>query len=174
MKPSYPKDVIATAAAKIKFIKSIDECEGKFTVPPEEYIQNTGEMYQSYTFPECSKERDQIECRMLDPTHLLANMRCHCTKKNMDISLASAFLEVSKSDNDILPRSIISPMIDEQSAVIAMKFFSKEVEEKMVEIDKLKEFMESQKDFADRKAVFKTSYFVKCIHEWYEACDFRV
>ena len=75
----------------------------------------------------------------------------------MDISLASAFLEVSKSDNDILPRSAISPMIDKQSAVIAMKFFSK-VEEKIVKIEELKEFMESQKDYADRKPVVKTSY----------------
>ena len=173
MKPSYPKDVIAAAAAKIELIKSIDEWEGKFTIPLEEYTQNTGEMYQSYSFPECSKEKDQIECRMLDPTNLLTNMRCHCTKKNMDTSLVSAFLEVSKSDNDILPRSIVSPMIDKQSAVIAMKFFSKEVQEKMVEIEELKEFMESQKNFADRKAVVKTSYFVKCICEWYEACDLR-
>ena len=60
-------------------------------------------------------------------------MRCHCTKKDMENSLSSAFLQVSKSDNDILPRSIISPMIDKQSAVIAMKFFSEEVQEKMVE-----------------------------------------
>ena len=92
----------------------------------------------------------------------------------MDISLVSAFLEVSKSNNNILPRSSISPMIDKQSAeLIAMKFFSKEVEERMVEIEKLKEFMESQKDYADRKPVVKTSYFMKCICEWYETCDSR-
>ena len=47
MKPWYPKDVLAAAAAaaKIEFIKSIDEWEGKFTVLLEEYIKNTGEMY---------------------------------------------------------------------------------------------------------------------------------
>ena len=128
IKPGYPKDVIAAAAAKIHYIKTIDDWERKFTVPLEEYIVNTGEMYESYCYPEHSQERDQIECRLLDPTHLLTNMRCHCTKKDMENSLSLTFLEVSKSDNDILPRSIITPMIDKQSAVIAMKFFSEEVQ----------------------------------------------
>ena len=44
MKPSYLKDVIATAVAKIHFIKTVDEWESKFTVPLKEYILNTGEM----------------------------------------------------------------------------------------------------------------------------------
>ena len=43
----------------------------------------------------------------------------------------------------------------------------------MVEIEEMKECMESQKDHKDRKKVVKTSYFVKCIREWYEACDCR-
>ena len=91
----------------------------------------------------------------------------------MENSRASAFLEVSKSDNNILPRSIISPMIDKQSAVIAMNFFSQEVQDKMVEIEELKEYVESQKEPKDRQKIVKTSYFVKCIWEWYEACDSR-
>ena len=98
-------------------------------------------------------------------------MRCHCTKKDMENSLLLAFLEVSKSDDDILPRSIISPVIDKQSAVITMKFFSEEVQQKMVEIEEIKEYMKSQKDPNERKRVVKTSYFVKCIREWYEACE---
>ena len=57
IKPRYPKDVVATAAANIEFIKSIDEWEGKLTVQ-EENIKYTGEIYQTYSFPECSQERD--------------------------------------------------------------------------------------------------------------------
>ena len=173
MKPSYPKDVIAAAAAQIHYIKTIDYWESKFTVPLEEYIVICGEIYDSYCYPECSEKRDQIECRLLDPTHLLTNMRCHCTEKYVENSLSSTFLEVSKSDNDILPRSIISPMIDKQLAVIAMKFFSKEVQEKMVELEEMKEYLENQKPPEDRKKVVRTSYFVKCIREWYEACNSR-
>ena len=165
MKPSYPKDVIVAAAAKIHYIKTIDYWESKFTVPLEEYIVNSGEIYHSYCYPEHSEERDQIECRLLDLTHLLTNMRCHCTKKDMGNSLSSVFLKVSKSDNDILPRSIISPMLDKQSAVIAMKFFSEEVQEKMVELEEMKEYLENQKPPEDRKKVVKTSYFVKCTRE---------
>ena len=85
MKPCYLKDVIAAAAAKIHYIKTIEDWERKFTVPLEEYIVNTGETCESYCYPERSQERNQIECRLLDPTHLLTNMRCHCTKKDMEI-----------------------------------------------------------------------------------------
>ena len=69
-------------------------------------------------------------------------------------------------DNDILPCSVLSQMIDKQSAPITMKFFSKEVEDKMVELEEIQEER-------NRKKVTKSSYFVKCIREWYAACDSR-
>ena len=64
-------------------------------------------------------------------------------------------------------------MIDNQSAIITRKFFSQEVQDKMVEIEELKEYVESQKESKDRQIKVKTSYFVKCIQEWYETCDSR-
>ena len=42
-------------------------------------------------------------------------------------------------------------MLDQQSAAIAMKFFLKEVEDKMVELEEIKEYQESQKEERNRK-----------------------
>ena len=42
-------------------------------------------------------------------------------------------------------------MIDKQSAVIAMKFFSQDVQYRMVEIEELKEYVESQKEPKERQ-----------------------
>ena len=58
-------------------------------------------------------------------------------------------------DNDFLLCSVLSQMIDKQSAAIAMKFFSKEVENKMVELEEIKEYQESQKEERNRKKVTK-------------------
>ena len=82
---------------------------------------------------------------------------------------AQSFQDVSDMDSDILPCSVLSQMIDKQSAAIAMKFFSKEVEDKMVEFEEIQQYQESQKEERNRKKVTKSSYFVKCIREWYEA-----
>ena len=59
--------------------------------------------------------------------------------------ISKSFADVSKLDNDVLPRSIVTQMIDKQSAAIALKFFSKEVEEKMVELEHLEELEKSKK-----------------------------
>ena len=48
-------------------------------------------------------------------------------------------------------------MIDNQSAIITRKFFSQEVQDKMVEIEELKEYVESQKEPKDRQIKVKTS-----------------
>ena len=43
----------------------------------------------------------------------------------------------------------------------------------MVELEEIQEYQESQKEERNRKKVTKSSYFVKCIREWYEASDSR-
>ena len=53
------------------------------------------------------------------------------------------------------------------------KFFSEEVQKKMVEFKEMKEYVENQIPPEHRKKAVKTSYFVKCIRKWYEACDSR-
>ena len=63
---------------------------------------------------------------------------------------------VSEKDKDLLPRPMITEILDQQSAEIAKQFFSKEVED----------IMKSNGDIIE-------AHFLKLIHEWYEACDER-
>ena len=72
---------------------------------------------------------------LLDPTHLLTNMRSHCTRKNLDDCLSNDFLKVSKSDNNILPRAIVLDMLDRQSISLALKVFSESMAKKMSELE---------------------------------------
>ena len=120
-----------------------------------------------------SEERQQLEPRLLDPTHLLTNMRVHVTTKEMHHSSASDFLHVSKFDDNISSRTIVSDLQDKQSASIAMKVFSEDVQRVMESFEEEDERMEKLKPAKYRKAVKKTSRFVKCMQNFYLACHAR-
>ena len=123
MSPSYPKNVLASAAAKVYHVENVKSWMESSTIPTEFNISGSNVKHKSYCFPEFCSTRNQIEMCLLDPTHLLTNMRSHCTRKNLDDCLSNDFLKVSKSDNDILPRAIVSDMLDRQSVSIALKVF---------------------------------------------------
>ena len=74
------------------------------------------------------KEISGKEPRLLDPTYLLTNMRVHVTTKEMHLLSASAFVCVSKFDDNILSRPIVTDLQDKQSTTIAMKVFYEDVQ----------------------------------------------
>ena len=113
------------------------------------------------------EQRKQNKPRLLDPTHLLTSMIVHTTSKNMVESQANAFLRVSKFNNDVLDRAIT----DKQSSKIAMKVFSKEVEDIIVLLEAEDEKKEMQKPECERRQLVRTSKFVKAMRNWYLACD---
>ena len=95
----------------------------KSTINLKQDIPHSMITHKGYCYPEYNAKRKCIEPTLLDPPHLLTNMRTHCSTKEMDVCLSSHFKPVSRADNDILPRSILDLMLDKQSADIALKFF---------------------------------------------------
>ena len=173
MKPTYPKDALVSSVCRIHYIKKGKEFEESTKIPMTYHIKGTNIIHKAYCFPEYSKKRHQLEPRILDPTHILTNMHVHCTKKNLQDCLSSSFLHVSQRDNDVLEHSIITQLLDKQSASMALKFFSKEVEDVMRQIEDEDEAAENEKDPRHRQPIVHSSYFVKCIRNWYFTCDSR-
>ena len=132
LKPSYPKDVLVAAVCKTITIEHKNEWESNSSIPITYKFKGSDRKHTIYAYPEYSTKKKQKEPRLLDPTHLLTNMRVHATMKNMVDSQANAFLRVSKYNNDISDRAITEDLMDKQSAKIAMKVFSKKVEDVMV------------------------------------------
>ena len=130
LKPSYPKDVLVAAVCKTYTIEHKNEWESNSSIAIT--YKGSDRKPTIYAYHEYSTDRKQKEPRLLDPTHLLTNMRVHATMKNMVDSQANAFLRVSKYNNHILDRAITEDLMDKQSVKIAMKVFSKEVEDVMV------------------------------------------
>ena len=147
-KPDYPKAVLNAAVAKTYHIEKGKEWKDNTTIPLNYTYKDCSKVHEAYCYPERSEERNQWEPRLLDPTHLLTNMRVHVTTKEMHHSSTSAFLHVSKFDDNILSRPIVTDLQDKQSATIAMKVFSKDVQkimEKFEEDNENKEQLKPEK-----------------------------
>ena len=82
-----------------------------------------------FSIPEYSKERNQLEFRTLDYTHMLTNMRLHILSRGYDFYPTQHYHTLAEERPDIVSRAIIFDQADTQSAFYAMCMFSKEVEE---------------------------------------------
>ena len=129
MKPDYPKDVLVAVVCKTHHVKEGYKWEAKSSINLVQKIPDTEITHRGYCYPEYNVKRKCVETSLLDPTHLLTNMHIHCSTKQMDDCLASHFKHVNRADIIVLSCSILDLMLDKQSADIALKFFSLEVEE---------------------------------------------
>ena len=155
LKPAYPKDVLVAAVCKTYTTEHKNEWESNSSIPITYSSKGSNRKHTIYAYPEYSTERKQNKPRLLAPTHLLTNMRVHATTKNMVESQANAFLGVSKFNSDVLDRAITEDLMDKQSSKIAMKVFSKEVEDVMVLLEAEDEKKEMQKPECERRQIEK-------------------
>ena len=151
-----PKAVVAVSMARIKHTLTVDTWMKDAPIDLKLFIEHRNEFFDLYAFSEYSQERKVIEPRTLDPTHILTNLRAHASKAGFDFFDKDAFIRVSEKDKILLPRPLITEVIDQQNAEIAQRFFSQEVED----------IMESNGDL-------KEAGFLQLIRQWYEACDAR-
>ena len=110
----------------------------------------------SFSKPNKSEKRNQVECRTMDPTHILTNLRLQICRHGFEQVKMDAFHRVSNSDHNVLPMSIVIDQQDKQSADLAKCFFSSDVEKILIQNGDTNE-----------------AEFVYLIREWYEACDAR-
>ena len=145
MKPDYPKCVLVAAVCKTHHTEQGYKREVKSTINLLQKIPDTEITHKGYCYPEYNVKRKHIETSLMDPTHLLTNMRTHCSTKQMDDCLTSHFKRVSRADNDVLPCSILDLMLDKRSVDIVLKCFSVEVEKMMEKFEAEDEAKEARK-----------------------------
>ena len=109
-----------------------------------------------FSYPEFLEERNQIEHRTLDYTHILTNMKTHILTKGYDFCKKEHFHTLAKEDPDLLSRPLVFDNIDQQNAFSAQLMFSENVEK-----------------FMRRKGYIETANFVKLVRHWHVACDNR-
>ena len=159
MKAVYSKTYVTIVVGRSLFETNAKNWLDRSTVPLDLRIdQEDGDYFEheSHCYPEFSERRNQNKFRCIDPGHTLANLRSQISRHGFELCSRDAFIRVSESNHNVLPKSIIDDKLDKQSIRIAKRFFSKPVEAELVK---------NQDD--------KEAKFVKLVREWYEACDKR-
>ena len=157
MDEKYPVLCLRISIANALHAINTEEWYKRSHVPIHYEIPNSEEVYESFSLPEFNEERNQVEPRTMDVSHMLGNLRTACLK-NEGIALASkdAWKRVADKNPEIVSRSIVYDNIDVQNVQFSKRFFSFGVENKMRENGDIKE--------AD---------FVRTVRAWFMSCDMR-
>ena len=127
----YPKSFLEITAGKFKLPDLLNDWETKSPFKLDLQIcdeeSDVDFVHVSYSYPNYSSSHKRYEHCTMDPTHILTNMRSQISRHGYDHVSREAFLQVSDTDHNVLPRTIIDDHLDKQSSDLAKHFFSEEV-----------------------------------------------
>ena len=150
-----PTDVFRVALATFEFRIKLPLWMDKSPLPISYPIPVEPHHFDVFSYPEFNVKRQQIEPRIIDPSHILTNLRVHATQKGILGCDPKAFLRVSEDDNNVLSRGlVVAPILDQQSVPFARRVFSSNVE-----------------DVMRKNGDVKEANLVKTIRNWYDACN---
>ena len=115
----YPKEFLAAAVCKVYHMEVVSQWENNSPVPVVLNIPLANTDHIIFNYPEKSSERDQIEMRTFDYTHILNNLRFHVSNDSIHGISQKAFLKVSEVNHDVLPRAIVEDKLDHQNCAIS-------------------------------------------------------
>ena len=127
-----------------------------FSPVPSESDSRVVTTHEHFCYPEFSSERNQLEPRTFDFTHILTNMRCQILTRGFDYCPKKHFEELCTERPDILSIALVFDKIDTQNAFTAMKMFNYSVER----------WMRS-------KGYSETAHFIRLVRNWHDACNRR-
>ncbi|MCG8626595.1 MAG: hypothetical protein MJE68_31920, partial [Proteobacteria bacterium] len=152
----YPKEYLAAVHCEINHMENVRNWESRSPIPITCDLPWINSVHTIFNYPEVSVERSQMEMRTFDYTHILNNLRFHICNKGLDKISTSAFVDVSNHDHDVLPTAIVEDKMDRQNSTISQRFFSKDVQKILIELNH------------EAKAEF-----VYLTRNWHRACDER-
>ena len=156
-KTFVPTAVLRVALATFDFRIKLPLWMDRSPVPISYEIPIEPSSFDVFSYPEYNLKRQQIEPRIIYPSHVLTNLRVHATQKGILDCDPKAFLRVSETDNDVLSRGLlVQPIADQQSVPFARRIFSKNVE-----------------DIMQTNGDVKEANLVQYIRNWYDACNER-
>ena len=124
----YPKEYLAALYCKINHYENVMKWESHSKIPTRFDMPWVESQHIIFNYPDFSVDRNQMEMRTFDYTHILNNLRFHICNKGFDHISTEAFLQVSDIDHDVLPRAIVEDKMDRQKCTISQRFFSKDVQ----------------------------------------------
>ena len=132
-------------------------CTMQLKIPvPQEEKRKLPKIVELFSYPEFNSERNQLEPRTFDFTHILTNIRCQILSRGFDYCKKEHFEELCKDKPDILSIALVFDKINMQNAFTAMCMFNYSVQRWM-----------------EQKGYTETTTFIKLIRNWHDACNRR-
>ena len=92
----YPKEFLAAPICEVTHDESVIEWEPKSTVPVKMFIPFLNKDHIIFNYPKFNEERNQVEMRTFNYTHMLNNLCFHISNSGLEHVRSNAFIEVSK------------------------------------------------------------------------------
>ena len=162
-KPSYPKEQLQVALAEVYLPAEKKKWQAKYEDLglPARIDISENRSYEFFSFPEVNQITGQFEPKVTDPYHILTNARKGATSGSYrELCDPQAWKDIVKNDTQkrrkLLTTSIVEDCVDKQSADLARRIFSEEVQTEMMQ-----------------NGHTGTAEFVYHLRRWFEACDTR-
>ena len=123
---------------------------------PNSTATEVHDVVEYFSIPEYSTDRDQVELKMMDYTHMLTNMRNHILTHSYDFCPKEHFQYIADNRPDILSRALVHDKIDIQNAFFAMKMFSRPME-----------------DYLWENGFMETADFICLVRQWHSTCSLK-
>ena len=157
IRQDVPVDVLRASLATWDFQIQHQKWIERSTVPLDYELPIAPYRFRAFSYPERNANRNSVEPRIIDPSHILTNLRIHATQKGFFGCNPQAFVRVSEKNNDVLNLSLLEkPLIDKQSVPFARRIFSRDVEN----------LMRTNGDLREAEQTMN-------IRNWYDACNER-
>ena len=130
------------------------------TLPTQSYVTSeTGyndRVIDFFSYPAFSVERNELEFRTFDFTHILTNLRTQILMRGLDYCKKEHFHHLCENRPGLLSIALVHEKTDQQNAYTTMRMFSIDVENYMRE-----------------NAFTDTADFIRLVRNWHDACNKR-
>ena len=126
-----PLQLLRVAAARVTMTKELQKWRHEGPIPNETAIPVEPYTFKYFSYPDYDEQRSTLQPMSIDPTHILTNLRLHCTSKSVFFCDHEAFLRVCDSHPRILSRPALTEMLDKQNCALAQSVFSLQVQTAM-------------------------------------------
>ena len=156
----FPKEHIQIPIASLWQIQNRNTWKSNATIPMHCFVpaneQNEVKTFEFFSYPEYSTERDHVEFRTFDFTHVLTNLQTQILTCGFDYCKKEHFEYLSLKTPGLLSLLLVFEKTDQQNAFTAMRMFNYDVEH----------FMQENK-------FEETANFIRIVCNWHEACNRR-
>lgn len=156
LKVHVPLLLMQESIARVYHEQAYDNWIASQSVPNYIELPFSPHTFDYFSFPGMDSERSTVQPSTIDPTHILTNLRLHCTTKSVFHCDPAAFLRVCDTDSTALSRAVVTELLDKQNCAIAESVFSERVEQVMIQNGDIRE-----------------STLVKHIRHWFDATNKR-